>query len=188
MKITRIELNDFRAFAQPESFDLGEGKNVLLYGANGAGKSSLFRALREIFNHASTEPFAIHKNIFTDPARTNGYVRLCFSQPSVSGVANTPVDWLFPGPRAGGDQRIVQAALRLGSLDYRALLDTNYVFKNGDINLFDVLVKGVLRPWLVNSGARGLVRLGTLWNETLAKRIPTPAEQVATHLPQKGDG
>ena len=100
MKITRIELNDFRAFAHPESFDLGNGKNLLLYGANGAGKSSLFRALCEIFNHVSAEPFANHKNIFTDPTRTDGYVRLHFSHPQAPNVANTPVDWPFLGPRA----------------------------------------------------------------------------------------
>jgi ABC-type uncharacterized transport system fused permease/ATPase subunit len=76
MKITRIELNDFRAFAHPETFDLGDGKNVLLHGANGAGKSSLFRALKEIFDYASSEPFQNHKNIFTDPTRADGYVHI----------------------------------------------------------------------------------------------------------------
>jgi energy-coupling factor transporter ATP-binding protein EcfA2 len=186
MKITRIELNDFRAFANPEAFDLGDGKNMLLYGANGAGKSSLFRALKEIFNHSSPEPFSAHKNIFTEETRTDGCVKLHFSEPAAPGTPNTQAEWLFPGPRASGDQRIVQGALRLGTLDYRALLDTNYVFKDGDINLFDVLVKGVLRPWMVNAGTRGLVRLGTLWDETLAKRIPTPTEQCQAHRARGG--
>jgi hypothetical protein len=71
-------------------------------------------------------------------------------------------------------------------LDYRALLDTNYVFQNGEINLFNVLVKRILHSWSVSVAGRGRVNLGTLWEETLAKRIPPPAEQYAAHLARGG--
>ena len=52
-RIAKIILRDFRAFHGNEAytFDLGAtGKNLLLYGENGAGKSSLFHGLRLLRN------------------------------------------------------------------------------------------------------------------------------------------
>jgi len=52
MRIAKIEIKDFRAFPGPGTyiFDLDDGKNLLIYGENGSGKSSLFYALLEFFN------------------------------------------------------------------------------------------------------------------------------------------
>ncbi len=43
-KIHQIKIRNFKAFQQEQTFDL-KGKNVLAYGNNGSGKSSLFWAL-----------------------------------------------------------------------------------------------------------------------------------------------
>ena len=43
-KISRIKIKNFKAFQQEQAFDL-KAKNVLVYGNNGSGKSSLFWAL-----------------------------------------------------------------------------------------------------------------------------------------------
>jgi len=43
-KVFQIKIKNFKAFQQEQSFDL-KGKNVLAYGNNGSGKSSLFWAL-----------------------------------------------------------------------------------------------------------------------------------------------
>lgn len=45
----RLELNHFRAFNNPLTLDDAGAKNVLLFGENGAGKSSLYSALEYIF-------------------------------------------------------------------------------------------------------------------------------------------
>ena len=45
MRIKKIEIQNFRAFYGNFEIDLG-GKNLLLYGENGSGKSSLFYALK----------------------------------------------------------------------------------------------------------------------------------------------
>ena len=43
--ITKIEIDGFKAFPNKFSIDLPDGKNLLIYGENGSGKSSLYYAL-----------------------------------------------------------------------------------------------------------------------------------------------
>lgn len=45
----RLELNHFKAFNNELSLENDGAKNVLLFGENGAGKSSLFSSLEYIF-------------------------------------------------------------------------------------------------------------------------------------------
>ena len=46
MKITKIEIKNFKAFRGPDEIILGQkGQNLLLYGENGSGKTSLYKAL-----------------------------------------------------------------------------------------------------------------------------------------------
>ena len=47
--INNLKLKNFKAFRDEANLDLG-GKNVLIYGENGAGKSSLYQALKIIFH------------------------------------------------------------------------------------------------------------------------------------------
>ena len=50
MKITKIEIKNFRAFYGTHQIALTkEGKNLLVYGENGSGKSSLYMALKLFF-------------------------------------------------------------------------------------------------------------------------------------------
>jgi len=79
VRITKIEIKNFKDFRGPDVIDLGKkGQNLLLYGENGSGKTSLYKAL-ELFLDSS-EPDSIefidHKNIF---ATDDGYVRLHFT-------------------------------------------------------------------------------------------------------------
>ena len=54
MKIKTLSLTDFRAFPGPAPaiFEL-DSKNLLVYGENGSGKSSLFYAMRGLFTVGS---------------------------------------------------------------------------------------------------------------------------------------
>lgn len=47
--INKLKLKNFKAFREEANLDL-DGKNVLIYGENGAGKSSLYQALKIIFH------------------------------------------------------------------------------------------------------------------------------------------
>jgi DNA repair exonuclease SbcCD ATPase subunit len=76
MRITRIEIKDFRAFkGVPTVIDLTPGKNLLAFGENGSGKSSLFNALKLFLEReAENHDFAANQNIFV--TTDDGYVRL----------------------------------------------------------------------------------------------------------------
>ena len=66
LRIKRFTITDFRAFPGPAPavFEL-DGKNLLVYGENGAGKSSLFHALQDFFSLQPSRNLAIHKNVFS---------------------------------------------------------------------------------------------------------------------------
>ena len=49
MRLHKVSLENYRFFENQE-FDF-KGKNVLLYGENGSGKSSLFYALNKFFQY-----------------------------------------------------------------------------------------------------------------------------------------
>lgn len=70
-RISKVALRNFRAFPGDEEYiiDLkSEGKNLLLYGENGAGKSSLYIALQQLYAKGIYRPrydFHDHLNIHT---------------------------------------------------------------------------------------------------------------------------
>lgn len=143
MRITKVSLRDFRGFAGPEDyvFDLTDGKNLLLYGENGSGKSSLYEALRGLFELRQPKTFQGERaNVFTDVE--DGYVSVEFSDANPSEYR-----WDYkesaPGP-SGGDQ-FLDIARRAVFLDYRALLKTHYIHRDAEnINVFDLLVETLL--------------------------------------------
>jgi AAA15 family ATPase/GTPase len=67
IKIKKIQLQNFRFFTDEEennTFEI-EGKNMLIYGENGSGKSSLFKAFEFLAKPTiSEEEFEKNINIF----------------------------------------------------------------------------------------------------------------------------
>lgn len=63
--INKIKLENFKAFKEPAELEL-DGKNVLIYGENGAGKSSLYQALKIIFHRKRIFDDQIEPTV-TDP-------------------------------------------------------------------------------------------------------------------------
>lgn len=168
VRIKRLTLTDFRAFPgpAPTAFTL-DGKNLLAYGENGAGKSSLFYALSGFFAFKPERPLLEHQNVFSRLPETDCRVAVEFADGSAE------VEWTVthhPASLSGtsSDLRVTEAALRRACLDYRALLDTNYRQGNGPINLFDIAVEHLLRDYPVTVTGGISTSIGKLWAKVLA--------------------
>ena len=76
VRITKIEIKNFRAFPRTYQIALHKaGKNLLVYGENGSGKTSLYLAL-ELFLESSEDTsirFENFQNIF---ATDDGYIKV----------------------------------------------------------------------------------------------------------------
>jgi energy-coupling factor transporter ATP-binding protein EcfA2 len=144
-RIGKIVLRDFRFFPGNETytFDLDDdGKNLLLFGENGCGKSSLFQALRLFLREsAPSQGFVAYRNVFSPGEEGTIAVEL---------TAGMPQDfkWEYgePHPTTSGDTAFLELARRITFLDYKALLRTSLVHEDADcVNLFSLLVETLLR-------------------------------------------
>ena len=169
LRVNSMALRDFRAFPGPDEIVIGlntehkQGCNLLLYGENGAGKSSLFEAFRGLFARRP-DRFFFHreKNVFSGQPLADARVLVEFTD------GRDPAAWTHfehPG-RTGGDPRVLLTALRAVMLDYRALLDTNYGQGRKRPNLFDIGMDLLLADWPI--AGRGT--LGELWRDTQAAK------------------
>ena len=146
MKITDIEIKNFRAFPKIYQINLhNTGKNLLVYGENGSGKSSLYLALKYFFESGVDEDneknseFENHQNIFTEEP---GHIKLRFhSEPQLE---KDIYEWSKNAIETT-NELIIETSKAKGFLDYKALLETHYVHREDEtVNLFDLLVKTLL--------------------------------------------
>ena len=142
MRITEIEIKNFRAFYGTYRIDLRKsGKNLLIYGENGSGKSSLYFALK-LFLESGEDPshrFENNQNIFITDA---GYIKLCLRANQWSRLET--YEW-SESVRETEDELIIDASRAKGFLDYKDLLNTHYVHReNNTVNVFGLLVKTLL--------------------------------------------
>lgn len=177
VRIQRLTLTDFRAFPgpAPSSFDLG-GRNLLVYGENGAGKSSIFHALEGFFSFKPAGSLRAHKNVFSGRSNADCRVEVEFADgtPAVAWTVSS-----HPGSvhSATADARVKEAALRRACLDYRALLATNYKQGDGEVNLFEIAIEQLLRDYPATVAGGTVSTLGELWAVVQASlpRKHTPA-------------
>ena len=184
-RIQRISLKDFRAFPGTSlaSFEL-EGKNLLVYGENGAGKSSLFHALRDFFSIGSAQEMAsrlsAQKNAFSglpidacsvEVTIAGGEDESHFSDSAIWSKTAHPAAHTRVRLADGGKSSIQRsinlivrdAARRAACLDYKALLDTNYKQGTEAINLFELAIAVLLRDFRVTVEGGTESTVGDLW-------------------------
>lgn len=164
-RLSSLTLHNFRAFPGPADAEIRlDGKNLLIYGENGAGKSSIFHALDGLFSlkdrsYRRGKMLAAQQNQFSDLDENDVSVSVEFddSYPSTWNTNSHPADI------SGVEPLIVNAAYRKAMLDYRSLLDTNYRHLDGEVNLFDAVIQTILRDWPIShSGSEK--RLVDLWD------------------------
>lgn len=144
MRINKIEIQNFRAFYGNFEIELGS-KNLLIYGENGSGKSSLFYALKLFLESANAKTnFSDHRNIFVQDG-DDGFVKLT--------IGKNTYEWL---PVKHPDAPIILDTNKTkGFLDYKSLLETHFLSRQEkSINLFHLLVENLLSNYTEPSSGR----------------------------------
>ena len=143
VRITKIDIKNFRAFRGEYQIDLAKaGKNLLVYGENGSGKSSLYLALKLFLESSEDDSikFEDYQNIFT--VGDAGYIKLHLR--AAPGSSEHICEW-SRDVKETAELPIINAAKSKGFLDYKALLHTHYLHYESDtVNVFDLLIENLL--------------------------------------------
>lgn len=166
MRIQTIEISNYKAFLGTHTFNVA-GKNLFIYGENGSGKSSLYYALKDFFQTSVEDiDLAGLENVFV-PAGKEGKTSIKVTFKPDNHGQNKKKSYLFNAvtndSRAAGDTSIRDGNRLKSFLTYKHLLAIHHLRKDEDINLFDLLVKGVLKHFRYS--LTGGKELGELWAE-----------------------
>ena len=139
MRITGVEIANYRGFAG-DSFRLAleHGENLLVYGENGAGKSSLYNSLKDFLNAASSTGINIDQHRNRDNAVSAPAIR-------ITSTTGPTAEWTkATRGQDTNDWRNLDDGK--GFLDYRVLLRFYNATHDGTgrIDLFQLLVEGML--------------------------------------------
>src|SRR5690606_4736925 len=186
MKIKKVEIKDYKAFYGKNEFNV-DGKNIFIYGENGSGKSSFYYALKDFFQSSvETLNYDETENIFLTKAKKGkGYIEVTFNSDS-AGIATDKkytVKKSSKNTYAAGDTSIRDAIKLKSFLTYKHLLGIHYIKKDKEIDLFDLLVKGVLKHFK-SVAITGNKELGELW-EDVEKAVTKPTEGQTYNITQK---
>lgn len=140
---------------------------MFIYGENGSGKSSLYYALKDFFQ-SSVENINLAEleNAFV-PSGKEGKtaIKVAFKPNNQGQNKKKSYSWNSTAndTRAAGDTSIRDGNKLKSFLTYKHLLDIHHLKKDEAINLFDLLVKGVLKHFKYS--LTGGKELGELWAE-----------------------
>jgi energy-coupling factor transporter ATP-binding protein EcfA2 len=146
MRITEIKLNNYRAFYGEHTISLDkDGKNLMVYGENGSGKSSLFTALQYFFL-SSVQKVNVEENIFVPASKKNTVAIQVTIKESAASTKTTTFELNSIDKQIiSADKTIIADANKIkGFFDYRSLLRTHIEHAN-EVDLFDILINGILK-------------------------------------------
>jgi hypothetical protein len=194
MKLTQIQLRDFRAFAGELNLPLPDDCNLLLHGENGSGKSSLSCALREFFTFnqdsaltPTKKPIIPYRHSFPDtnptPQPRIAQAKLTFTDARANSTETIsweerqlhPLeagDGKQPEPTTKAQREMIAAISRCsGFFDYRALLRASLTKQPEKLpeQLFDLFAETLLAGFRVRTGG-GEQTIGKLWSDAVRRR------------------
>jgi|AntAceMinimDraft_11_1070367.scaffolds.fasta_scaffold02866_1 energy-coupling factor transporter ATP-binding protein EcfA2 len=186
MRIKKVEIRDYKAFYGNNELNV-DGKNLFIYGENGSGKSSFYYALKDFFQSSSeTLDYDETENIFlTQRQKGKGFIKVTFN-PDKDGTATDKayeVNKRTKDTYVSGDTSIRDAIKLKSFLTYKHLLGIHHIKKGHDIDLFDLLVNGVLKHFK-SVAITGNKELGELW-EDAEKAVAKPTQGQAYNITQK---
>ena len=158
MKIQNITINKYKAFTKEETIPIG-GSNVFIYGENGSGKSSFYYALKDFFQ-SSVE------NVQMDQLRNYTLIdggTDCSIEVEFEGGAK---NILSETTKNTNTTQIIDANRLKSFLTYKHLLGVHNVKISDRIDLFELIVKGVLKHFRSNTVTENQ-ELSKLWEDVL---------------------
>lgn len=149
-KISKIELENSRAYFDRQVFSLEKGENLLLYGENGSGKTSLYKSLRD-FIQSFYAPVDFTPNRYKDEGDL-GEVVLSIgdydeANQSIDNVVEYRLARGVDNTRVADTAFMKSLALTRGFLNYRDLLKV-YLYDEKDPNLFEFFVERLLSNYV----------------------------------------
>jgi len=186
MKIKKIDIKDYKAFYGSHQINV-DGKNLFVYGENGSGKSSFYYALKDFFQ-SSNEPYNYNEteNIFlTQRQKGKGHIKVTFN-PDKDGIATNKEYELTKTTNTTyvtSDTSIRDTVKLKSFLTYKHLFGIHPIKKDNEIDLFDLLVNGVLKHFK-SAAVTGSKELGELWAD-MKNAIAKPTAGRTYNITQK---
>lgn len=144
MKITRIELDNYRVYRYPVVIDIPGGKNLLIYGENGSGKTSLAKSIINFFDSSIDPSVNFEHNFFCSEGETEGRIELTFTKTSDPNPVPVQYAWSNNPELCSNKKLFIQSAARIhGHMNYSRLLKV-YLHNGDNPNLFDLIVLDLL--------------------------------------------
>ena len=145
-KITSVKIKNYRAYCDEyDILQLPQGENALIYGENGSGKSSLYKALNSYLNSSNNNTVPFVKNRYQD--NLEGEIRIKFAEydgTTFEIINGTETEYFFGSIGSNHNIPFIQtASLIKGFLDYTDLLKV-YFHKEPTPNLFDLIILSLL--------------------------------------------
>jgi len=129
-RIQSLKLNNFRFFTEENNLFEFDGESALIYGENGSGKSSIYRALgllaKDEINQAE---FENDKNIFNSDG--DEFVEFVFDDGGELRIDSDHLDFV-------GFESVSKISIYKPFLDYKKLLKIHYNTNGKRINLFEM--------------------------------------------------
>jgi len=165
--IKEIVITNFKFFEESKKLEIN-GKNVLIYGENGSGKSTVFWALYTFFESSFKKKNDVTKyfdisskenliNLFSKD-KTNSSIKLVFVEQNDNTEFTKEIS--LQTVNTNTDNMIKEASYGSDFINHR-LLSRMYDFRNSqDIDLFDIFQKDILKHIKIEN-----TNLGDLWEE-----------------------
>ena len=157
-RIKKIEINHFKGLYGNHEIDLtNSGKNLMLYGENGSGKSSVAKAIKLFFQSSGKDVNVVdYENVFIPATeRRTGFIKMVIGDAS---NARSNLPYVLDNANNRQTEALISKANKIkGFLDYKSLLKTHYL-ETDKVNVFKLLIEDLLTDF-VNSRTTNTIEI-----------------------------
>lgn len=182
-RISKIEIENSRAYYDRIEFLLEKGENLLLYGENGSGKSSLYKSINDFI-----QSFYSHVNYTQNrykPTGTSGGVTLSIgdfdqSNQQFSNVVDYHFGFGVDNTHVENTGFMKALAVTRGFLNYRDLLKMYLQYEEENPNLFEFFVGHLLGFHVPVMQGKNMA-LATRWKMIYSELFDPLTRKTLTH-------